>query len=229
MKAIFITGTDTGVGKTLVTGLLARYFLDKGKSAITQKWVQSGSEKFPRDIATHLKLMGKNKSYIKNNLSDVCLYVFKLAASPHLAAVKERKSIRVDEIKRSLRALGGKFDWVIVEGVGGALVPLNKNKLVIDIVKELKLPILVVVGNKLGAINHTLLTIEALKRRKIKILGLVFNNLSKKGNKTILENNPKIIEAISKEKVLGILPYSKNKELLYKKFVGFAKKSLQCC
>ncbi len=224
MKSVFITGTDTEVGKTVVTGLLARYFLDKGESVITQKWVQSGSPKFSIDIANHLKIIGKKKSCIKNELSDVCPYVFKLPASPHLASLRESKTININKIKKSFRALKKKFDWVIVEGIGGALVPLSSKKLVIDIVKELKLPTIVIVGNRLGAINHTLLTIEALRSRGLKIIGLIFNDLSEATNRIVLEDNPKIVEYISKETILGILPYSKNKELLYKKFIPIAKK-----
>ena len=99
-----------------------------------------------------------------------------------------------------------KFDCVVVEGIGGALVPYNSKNLVIDIAKELNLPVLLVAGNKLGAINHILLTLEALESRKLEILGIIFNNLEEQ-DRTILRDNPRIVEKLSKVKVLGIFPW----------------------
>jgi dethiobiotin synthetase len=219
LKAIFVTGTDTGVGKTLITGYLARYLSDKGYSVITQKWIQTGCKRgIPEDIKTHIKLIGRGIGKVKEFLPHVAPYAFKPACSPHLAAKIENKKINAEKIKKSFRFLSKKFDFVIVEGVGGALVPFNERKLVIDIAKELDLPVLVVAGNKLGAINHTLLTIEALNSRKIKIIGAVFNNIGK-GEKYILKDNPDIVKRLSGQKVLGILPYGKADGKLYQKFI----------
>ena len=86
MKAVFITGTDTEVGKTVVTGLLAKFLLDRGQKVITQKWIQTGCEDFPEDIASHLKLMGVAEETVAQYLPLMAPYVFKLPASPHLAA-----------------------------------------------------------------------------------------------------------------------------------------------
>ena len=207
MKAVFITGTDTGVGKTTVTGLLGRFLLDMGRRAITQKWIETGSNKFPKDIAREP-------------------YTFKFPASPHLAAKLERRKIKKDRIKKSFLFLKDRFDFVIVEGIGGALVPFNGKDLVIDIAKEINIPVLLVVANKLGCINHTLLTIEAIKRRGMKITGIIFNNNKKLGRKEdiISKDNPRIIKKLTGEKVLGILPFSRDKELLYKRFIPMGKK-----
>ncbi|UCD55754.1 MAG: dethiobiotin synthase [Candidatus Omnitrophota bacterium] len=204
MKAVFITGTDTGVGKTTVTGLLGRFLLDNGHRAVTQKWIQTGSNKFPKDIARQP-------------------YTFKFPASPHLAARLERKRINKTRIKKSFLFLKDRFDFIIIEGIGGALVPFNGKDLVIDIAKELDIPALLVVANKLGCINHTLLTIEAMKRRNMKIIGIIFNQLGKKEN-IISKDNPRIIKKLTGERVLGILPFSKSKELLYKRFIPIGEK-----
>lgn len=225
-RGIFVTGTDTGVGKTFITGLLAKFLEDRGHKVITQKWVETGAKDFSKDISCHLRLMGKKKQEIKDYLSQMAPYIFRFPSSPHLASALERKSINSDKIKNSFKFLQKKFKFVVVEGAGGALVPLNKKELIIDIVKELRLPTVVVVGNKLGAINHALLTIEALKARKIKIVGLVFNGQKNKGNKVILEDNLQIIKALSGEKILGSLPYTKDKSLLYKKFYSIGSKIL---
>lgn len=227
MKGIFITGTDTGSGKTIITGCLARYLLDKNYNVITQKWIQTGcaaGQSF--DIKLHLKIMGKDKNYVKNYLSYVCPYTFKAASSPHLACRLQHRKISINKIIDSFKLLSGRFDFVLVEGIGGALVPVDKNRLVIDIAGQLNLPVLVVAQNKLGAINHTLLTIEALKARKINILGLVFNNY-KNQNREILIDNVRIIEALTGEKCFGTLPWiqiSGNFNKLYQRFIPIADK-----
>lgn len=149
-RGIFITGTDTGIGKTVCCGLLARYLADRGHRVITQKWVQTGNKDFSLDTNLHLKLMKRRKKEIKDYLSYVAPYTFKFAASPHLAASLEKKKVQVAKIKQSFKVLAQRFDFVIVEGIGGALVPLNRKKLLLDLVKELNLPLLIVAGNKLG-------------------------------------------------------------------------------
>lgn len=221
-KGIFITGTDTAVGKTIVTGLLARYLREKGYKVITQKWVQTGS-RVSEDINLHLKIMGLPKTAIKKHLNYLCPYIFKLAASPHLAASAENRKIDIARIKKSFKFLSSEFDFVIVEGLGGALVPLDEKRLVIDIAGQLGLPVLVVAQNKLGVINHALLTMEALKQRKMKILGILFNNYQGQ-NKLVLKDNPEIIGKITAGKILGVLPWSKRPDLLYKKFLPIARK-----
>jgi dethiobiotin synthase len=169
-KFIFVAGTDTGVGKTVVTGLLARYFAGKGFKVAVQKWVETGCVK------------------------SKAVFSFKMAASPHLAAGMEGKSVDVAKIKKDLRRLSNTHDIVVIEGTGGLLVPLTEKKLLIDVVKDLKLPVLLVAANKIGAINHALLSLEALSARKIETLGVIFNNISRKENKRVLKDNPKIVK-----------------------------------
>ncbi|MDD2689912.1 MAG: dethiobiotin synthase, partial [Candidatus Omnitrophica bacterium] len=178
------------------------------------------------DIKLHLKLMRRDTGSIKELLHFVLPYIFKTPCSPHLASRIENKKIHENKIIKSFKALSAKLDFVIVEGTGGALVPFNRNRLVIDIVKELDLAVLIVAENKLGAINHTLLTIEALTQRKIRILGLVFNNVKEK-NKYILKDNPQIIKTLTKQKVFGILPSCDSYQLLYENFIPIGKKILR--
>ncbi len=205
MRSVFVCGTDTGVGKTLVTGLLADYFAGQGLNVITQKWVQTGSSDMD-DINEHLRIQGKTSKHIQKHKHLVCPYLLKFPASPHLAAKQENRSINKTKIISSYKRLLSSFDMTIVEGVGGALVPIDGKTLVVDIVKFLKIPVIIVSGNKLGAINHTLLTVEALKSRKIPILGIVFNDMYPDQDETILRDNAKISAALSGQKVLGRLP-----------------------
>lgn len=223
MRIIFIAGTDTGVGKSVVCGLLAGFLLDKGYKVVTQKWVQAGSRGLSNDINTHLKFMARTKKDYQNCLSFMQPYIFRFAGSPHLAAGLENKRVDIVKIKKSLTGLRH-FDFVVIEGIGGVLVPLNFKSLLIDVIKELGLSVLVVAANKLGAINHALLTIEALKSRDIKIIGIVFNNILDKENRIILNDNPSIIKKFSQQRVLGILPYSENPFQLRKVFAPIGKK-----
>ncbi|MDP8298377.1 MAG: dethiobiotin synthase, partial [Candidatus Tantalella remota] len=181
-NSIFITGTDTGVGKTVVTGLLGGYLSDKGINVVTQKWVQTGCEAESSDMARHLELMKKDKGDFLGFIRDMVPYNLLFPASPHLAARKEKIDIDPEKIVNSFRRLEAGFNTVLVEGVGGAKVPLNKETLIVDIAQELRLPVLIVAENRLGTINHTLLTIEAIKNRKLPILGIVFNRSSEDGD-----------------------------------------------
>jgi len=224
MKAIFVTGTDTGVGKTVIAGLLARHLTRKGRNVVTQKWVQTGCPDFSStDIAWHLKIMGRSRNDIQDYLEDILPYRFNTASSPHLASRIAGRRISPAKIIKSFRVLSAAFDLVIVEGAGGALVPFDKNNLLVDIAKQLGLDVLIVAENKLGAINHTLLTIEALRRRKMRILGVVFNN-PQSANKLVVQDNPIIVEALSRERVFGVLAWKDGFGKLYQDFIPIGEK-----
>ncbi len=220
MNGLFITATDTEVGKTVICGLLARYLIDRGYNVITQKWIQTGSVDFPEDVASHLEFMGKSKDDIETYLPHMVPYIFRLPASPHLAAESEKANIDAAKIKDSYHALSNNFDFVIVEGIGGVLVPFNRSRLIIDIAAELALPVIIVVPNKLGAINHTLLTVEAVKARGMKILGIVFNSQGmEKEDPNVLQDNPKIIEDLTGQKIFGIQPRLDDRQMLQRVFI----------
>ena len=207
MKTIFIAGTDTGVGKTVVTLLLARYLRESGYSVSATKWAVTGYAGGDRD-----------------ELGGRALYRFKFPASPHLAARLEKRRINADKIINSTKALSRRFDFVVVEGIGGLMVPLNEKILLIDLIKMLKIPVLLVAANKLGAINHTLLSIGALKAQKINLIGVIFNNLFKRENPLILNDNPKIVEKFSGIRTLGILPYAKDVFTLQSRFAKIGER-----
>lgn len=228
MKALFVAGTDTGVGKTVVAGCLARFFAGKGIRVITQKWVQTGAEKnLPQDVDFHLKMIGRCWDDLKDRRDIMAPYVFRFPASPHLASRLERKTICVNKIKKSFTALTSCFDMVIVEGAGGVLVPIDSKHFIIDIAKDLELAVLLVAENRLGAINQTLLSIEALKSRGMDVLGVVFNDL-KKCDPRILSDNPRIIKKLSGVKIFGAMPRRRAGEEIYKSFVPIAERIYRC-
>lgn len=171
---IFISGIDTDSGKSIVTGLLAKYLLDQKKSVVTQKYVQTGCIGIAEDLITHRKIMGI-ELLAEDKASVTCSYLFKHPASPHLSAALEGIQIDTKRFTTATLQLEKSFDFVLMEGAGGLMVPLNQEELLIDYVQEQKCPVILVSSSKLGGINHTLLSLEALKHRNIKLIGLIYN------------------------------------------------------
>ncbi|MFA6636308.1 MAG: dethiobiotin synthase [Candidatus Omnitrophota bacterium] len=209
-KGLFIAGTDTDIGKTVVTGLLAEYLTKKKISVITQKWVQTGKSSRNDDISCHLQASGTRKNIPKKYYSLMVPYSFDFAASPHLASALEGVKISPKKILKSFRALSENFDIVLVEGTGGLLVPITENELAVDIVRSLDLDVILVIGNRLGAINQALLSIEAIRRRGIRLQGLIFNRFSPDGDETVLDDNRRIITLFSGVEDFGEVPYEKD-------------------
>ena len=173
-KPIVICGIDTGVGKSVVTGLLARHLLDKGRKVITQKPVQTGCEGQPEDILLHRKLMG-TEWHSLDEQQLTCPYCFPFPASPHLAAKLAGTEIDPAELDRTTDILAGQVDQLIIEAAGGLLVPLNPALMLIDYLASRSYPVILVTTPRLGSINHTLLAIEAIKHRDMQLLGIVYN------------------------------------------------------
>ena len=189
---IFITGINTDVGKSYVTGLLARYLQKQGFSAITQKIAQTGCIAESEDINIHRELMGISATQEdKDGLT--CPYVFEPAMSPHLAAKLAGTEIDCGKINTATDELAAKYDYVIVEGVGGLYVPLSENIKVIDLIAERDYPVILVSSPVLGSINHTLMSIELLKQNSIKLLGIAYN-LHDSNNQDITEDSRNIFK-----------------------------------
>lgn len=173
-KVICITGIDTDIGKSVVTGLLAKYLYDRGKSVITQKLCQTGCEGLSTDILTHRNIMGIE--LVEEDYSGItCPYVFAEPASPHLAAKLEKAEISLEKISETTQTLSKRFDYVILEGVGGLLVPLTADILLVDYLKEQHYRHILVSCSRLGSINHTLSALEILQLRGIELHALIYN------------------------------------------------------
>ncbi|MEA3488998.1 MAG: dethiobiotin synthase [Candidatus Omnitrophota bacterium] len=224
VNSIFITGTDTGVGKTVVTAFLGGYLSGKGVKVVTQKWIQTGCAGISGDVAFHTKFIGSGEKHLEKYQTERTPYVLEFPSSPHLAALLEKKHIDAEKIERAFLKLSKEFDLVLVEGTGGFMVPINDEQTIGDIVKGLCLPVLVVAENRLGAINQTLLTVEALRKRGLEILGIVFNRLSKEGDRLILEDNLRIVKRLTGVEVLGELPFSEDMDALYRSFLPVGEK-----
>ncbi len=170
----FVAGIDTDAGKTIVTGLMARYLAEQGRKVITQKMVQTGCKTFSEDIAMHRKIMGIEM--LPEDLSgETCSYLFEFPASLHLSAKLEQTRIDPEKISDATQKLSESFDEILIEGAGGLLVPLNETQLSLDYMQTQTHPLILVASSKLGSINHTLLSLEAIKSRNIKLAGVVYN------------------------------------------------------
>ena len=198
-NVICVTGTDTGIGKTVVTGLLAKELASQG-TVVTQKWVQSGDLDSP-DISTHDTI--SNLNYDRKYIIDRQVYSFNDPLSPHLAARLANQTIETELLKSATHRLADKFDTVLVETSGGIMVPLSESVTTGDLVADMKLPTIVVVPNKLGTINHSLLTMQYLTHHKVPIIGFIINQFDVKQSQ-LHADNPKIIHAISNQVCIGI-------------------------
>ena len=177
-RHFFVTGTDTGVGKTTVTVRLMQQLVAQGLTVIGMKPVASGCEwldgRWQNDDVRQLTA-ASNVSAPPELINPYC---FQPAIAPHIAADQVGVEIDLEVIRAAYTQLSAMADVVIVEGAGGLLVPLNKQQQTIaDLIQTLNLPALMVVGMRLGCINHALLTAEVLRQRNIHCCGWVANSV----------------------------------------------------
>ncbi|MBT5855076.1 dethiobiotin synthase [bacterium] len=207
MPTIVITGSDTDVGKTWVTAAIAAAAEKDGVSIVTQKWVQCGGLEAP-DIAYHDQYLDQPPSEEwKTHRSP---YRFSEPVSPHLASSVDKVAIEWTPILESLKALEAHFDWVIIEGSGGLMVPLSDKQLLIDGFQQLAAPTLLVVPNRVGCINQALLSLEALKSRNIPTIGFVLNTMDPDQPALAMRDHASTIESWSGVPFLGEVPYQAN-------------------
>ncbi len=198
----FVTGTDTGVGKTLVSCALLHAFAAKGERVAGFKPVAAGCDEdgLNDDAKTLLAASTLPLTYAQVNP-----YCFRDAIAPHLAARNEGARIELTRILDSYRELAGMAEEVIVEGAGGFLVPLNAMQTSADLAKELNLPVILVVGMRLGCLNHALLTLRAIVDYQLECAGWVANVIDDKAP-ALQENIGALRERIAAP-LLGVIPW----------------------
>jgi dethiobiotin synthetase len=174
----FVAGTDTGVGKTLISCALLYGFAARGKRVIGMKPVAAGCNDGGQNGDV---LQLRAASNVTANNEQINPYCFTPAIAPHIAAQRAGVTIDISAIARTYKELAEKADLVIVEGAGGLLVPLNAQQDCADLVLELGLPVILVVGMRLGCLNHALLTVEAIAARGLTLSGWVANVLDGDG------------------------------------------------
>ncbi len=169
---IFITGTDTGVGKTHVTCEIARVLRNEGIDVGVMKPVETGAIAGADD---HLRLA--EAAAVSDPPELICPYLLREPLAPSVAARIEGKTIRAGVIKKAFQKLLRRHKVVLVEGAGGLMVPLKGKYTYAELIKELSLPVVVVAADRLGVINHTLLTCETLVQKGLQLTGVVLNRM----------------------------------------------------
>jgi dethiobiotin synthetase len=201
----FVTGTDTEVGKTLVSGALILKLREAGirtigfKPVVAGTYVDAGGQKLNEDIETLRIASGLNSAE-----HSLCSFVLDEAAAPHLVAQSHGIHLDATIILDQFNALASEFDSVVVEGAGGFLVPLNEQEDLGDVAQAMDLPVILVVGMRLGCINHALLTCEAIQSRQLTIAGWVANTLS--DEMSFIEENIQTLKGRIFAPFLGVIP-----------------------
>lgn len=209
-KGIFITGTDTGVGKTIVASVLARLLLNKGFNVGVMKPVTTGCSQVDGHlVSADAELLAWSAGITVT--SEVAPYLFREPIAPSAAAELEHSRIEFSRILAAYHRLSEEHDFVIVEGAGGLMVPLTGGLLVADLVKLLALPLLVVTRPDLGTVNHTLLTCFAARVLGCVVKGTILNNYPQ--NPALAESTaPHLIDSLSGVPLLARLPAISEKD-----------------
>lgn len=210
INGIFVTGTDTGVGKTVVSAALVSLLRKGGIDAVPMKPVQTGcvrdgNIRLAPDLEFCLWMNDLAVSEQEKRL--MAPYCFEKPCSPHLAAAQANCRIEMDRILNALRALEQDHELVVVEGAGGVLVPVDEKNTMLDLMVAMAIPVVLVSRSGLGTINHSLLSLRELRRAGLAVLGVVVSNSESAGWGEIERDNIRTIERLGHVRILGCLPF----------------------
>lgn len=202
---LFIAGTDTDVGKTVVTAGIAAALREQGCDLGVWKPVQSGA-------LAHEQKSDAFRLRVWSGVEDLCEEIAPLAFSapltPWLAAQAEGRTLTLDNVIAGGRSLMAKHDWLLVEGAGGLAVPLTQTELMVDLAVRLQLPLLLVARAGLGTINHTLLSLWYARSRGLEVAGVILNEAAPAtATDESVATNAAMIERYGNASVWGVLPY----------------------
>lgn len=205
-KGIFITGTDTGVGKTIVAAALARLLRERGVNVGVMKPVTSGCREENGSLVSEdaeLLAWGAGLAGVD---ADVAPYLLRQPIAPAEAASRDGVRIDFRIIGEAFARLASRYDFVIVEGAGGLMVPLFEELLIADLINYLSLPLIVVTHPNLGTVNQTLLTCFAAKQLGITVRGVIINNFPERPG-SAEESAPALIASLAGTPILDIFPH----------------------
>jgi dethiobiotin synthetase len=205
MAGLFIAGTDTAVGKTLVTAGIAAYLRERGVDCGVMKPVESGCLSGAKDSDTaYLKKISRTA----DDLDQINTYAFAAPLAPGVAAAQEGVEISFDKIAESYKRLDLLHPVVLVEGAGGLIVPLNAEQTMADLILHLRLPVLLVGRLGLGTLNHTLLSLDYLERKGISVVGIVLNATTRNGDISE-QSNPQTLAQWTNVPIWGVVEHLK--------------------
>ncbi|PID29077.1 MAG: dethiobiotin synthase [Candidatus Cloacimonadota bacterium] len=201
MKKYFVSGIDTDVGKTYVTGILLKYLKSVNCNSLSIKPIQTGCKGISEDILLHRKISKSELTTFDEDLTT-SPYVFKFPASPHLSSELEKIKIDSTHIEKSINKVAKSYDITLIEGAGGLFVPFFDTYTTIDFLKSNRdIGVILVTTPKLGSINHTLLSLYTLKNENIKIEGIIYNKFGDYDKVIAYDTFEKISQFIEKWKI----------------------------
>ncbi len=211
-KTVLIAGTDTEVGKTVLTAGLVRWLNSKGIQTLAMKPFVCGTTKRNKKlIYSDIEMLKNAMSYepraMSLNTDDIAPLRWKAPLAPFRASILEKKPVDFKKVKRVIEKNKKKCDVLFIEGIGGLSCPLTKKKTLADWAKKEKLPVLLVARLGLGTLNHTLMTLEIARKKGLKIKGIILNDFPKTRNDLSKKWNRKDLEQLAKMRILGTLPY----------------------
>ena len=212
-KGIFITGTDTGIGKTIIAGGITASLKSRKIDVGVMKPIETGISKVNGSWKLQDGEFLKKAADINDPDHLITPYCFKNPLAPYAAADLENIRIDLNKVHHAFIELTSRHQFVVIEGAGGLLVPIQKDYLHANLIKDFNIPVVVVARSGLGTINHTLLTLKVAQSYGIKVSGIIFNNYSDRNYGTAEKTNPKIIEDLSSIPVLGEMPFLSNLSL----------------
>jgi len=205
IRGIFVTGTDTDVGKTVVTAAITAMLRAEGLNAGVWKPIQSGA-RLGSGLTDAERLLKSTE--INERPEAVAPFTFEAPLTPMLAAKQAGVTLTLKDLIDAGVPLTKRYEALIIEGAGGVAAPLTDNALIADLISELRIPALIVAHSRLGTINHTLLTASFLQQRGIPIIGVILNDgeLIESDEDPSVSSNARLIEQYSGLKVLGRFP-----------------------
>ena len=206
MTRLFITGTDTGVGKTRIATALCLAFAAADKRVAGMKPIASGCERTPEGLRNEDALALLGAMNVRASYDEVNPYAFEPPIAPHIAALEAHRDIDVDVLDHCYRRLALRSDVTVVEGAGGWLAPLDDRRTFADLAALWELDVILVVGLRLGCLNHALLTAEAIARRGLRLCGWVGNSVEAQFPRR--EANVATLRARLAAPCLGVFPYT---------------------
>ena len=207
MTSLFVTGTDTDVGKTCITAGIVSYLSKMNVNVGVMKPFASGYKATANSVSDDVKILMKH-SRVNDPIDLVNPYFFEIPTSPYDACKQLKLEIDISRVVDSYKQLTSIHDVVIVEGIGGIMTPISKNYFVSDLISDLQMNAIIVTGSKVGTVNHLMLTYQHVKEKKIPLNGFLINQNVSDGYES--SNLRKQIIDLTGQTVYGTIPYQKS-------------------